>query len=421
VKRLRKLALAALAMTIALVSAELAARALAPPPEYMPNLLFDPEFGFRTKPDLRLTTRDEAGPMEWATNSLGFLGPELPDPDAHRSERRVLFLGDSFLHVWNVRLENALTAVAADRLTRAGPRAVAWNLSCRGWGTNQELLALRSFGARVRPEDVVLCVFPSNDLANNELELADLTNLSPGDFLHPYLVPEEDGLELSWSQPVRSFLRRRSRLFGLLDVRVQLFARQRELDWLLYGVPAPLPAERAARGLSPFEDLECFRQHGRGDPWERAWTTTEALILETRRETLALGARFLMVVIPHAYQVHSDARRHRRERLLRRHGLAGLDTEHDWNLPETRLARFAAEHGIEVVILLERLREAARTGADTYQSNGHLNTLGNRVAGEAIAEHLLAPAPRSDPVPLGAPVEAPPDPGADPGDDAGAR
>jgi hypothetical protein len=255
---------------------------------------------------------------------------------------------------------------------------------------------------------VVLSLFPSNDLANNEIELADRTYISTGDFLHPYLVldPASGALELRWSQPVRAFLRRCSRLFGVLEQRLQVLAKSRKIDWLLYGGEGRTNlADRLRRGLSPEESLEFLRSQAADHPWEKAWATTEALLVDTRRAVEELGARFLVVVIPHRYQVQSDAPKFALDHLVRRIDPRGLDAEHDWNRPETRLARLAAEEGIEMVMLLERLRARARAGENTYQPDGHLNTLGHRVAGEAIAERLLANAPVADPVPTGAPVD----------------
>lgn len=410
--RSHKLGLAVLTAAVALLAAECAARRLSLPPEYVQNLRFDPVFGFRSRPDDRMQMRDENGPAPWSTNSSGFLGPEFPEPDAPREGQRLLFLGDSFLNVWGVRLENAMTEITAARLTAAGTPAVAWNVSCNGWGTAQERIALREFGPRIRPDVVVLCVFPSNDLANNEIELADRTYVSTGDCLRPYLVlvpAHPDGeLELAWSQPLRSFLRRHSRLFGLLEQRILARAEKGRKGRLHPDEPPPTAvASRMRSGLSAHEALEFLRSHPPDHPWERAWKTTEALIAATQREAQALGARFLMVVIPHHFQVQRDPSWLALERKVRRIDARGLDGEHDWNGAEARLARFAAERGIEAVLLLERLRELVRIGEPVYQDDGgHLNTRGHALAGQVIAEHLLAPTPASDPAPTGAPVEA---------------
>jgi hypothetical protein len=405
--RTRKPALAALIALAILVIGECAARGLFPPPEYVRGLVYDPVLGFHSRPDNSMRTQDEEGVSPWTTNSRGFLGPELPEEGAPKTGQRLLFLGDSFLHVWGVRPSNAMTEVSARLLGEAGTPSIAWNVSCNGWGTVQELLALREFGARIRPDVVVLGFYGSNDIATNELELADRTQVSTADFLHPYLVldpadPEREP-ELRWSQPVRSFLRRHSRLFGVLELESQILASEKGLDWMLYGPKRTGKARRA--GLSPVESLEFLYPHPPDHPWERAWSTTEALVAWTARAAQELGARFLLLVIPNHAQVQRDARIVALDAIARRSDRGGLDALYDWNGAEKRLGRLSQERGIEAVFLLGRLRERARAGEVAYQADGHLNTLGQRIAAEAIVEHLLASTPASDSVPEGAPVD----------------
>ena len=404
---MKKLGVAALISLAVLGLGECAARGLFPPPEYVRGLAFDPVLGFRSRPNNAMSTQDEEGASAWSTNSRGFLGPELPAEDEPKTALRLLFLGDSFLHVWGVRPENAMTEVGARLLTEAGTPTVAWNVSCNGWGTVQELLALREYGAHVRPDVVVLGLYSANDVATNEIELADLTRISTADFLHPYLVVDpadpEVELELRWSQPVRSFLRRHSRLFGVLELRTQVLASQKGVNWLVYGPKKSRKAERA--GVSPVETLEFLYSHPPDHPWESAWRTTEVLVALAAREAADLGARFVLLVIPHYTQVQRDARVLSLEVKLRRTQALDLDGLYDWNGAERRLGRLAQERGIEAVFLLERLRKHARAGDLAYQSDGHLNTFGQRAAAQAVVEHLRAPAPAADPVPDGAPVD----------------
>jgi hypothetical protein len=226
--------------------------------------------------------------------------------------------------------------------------------------------------------------------------------------LRPYPVPGTAGAEIRWTQPIRSTLRRHSRLFTWLDYAGQVLAARYEWAGLRYGgEPESRLRELVPRGLSPIPALEFLRPHGPDSPWEEAWLTTEALVLDVEREARALGARFLLLVIPASHQVEHTARDRALDRRVQRLDPLGLDGLHDWNAPEARLAEFVAEHGLEAVLLLERLRAAAGEGTPTYKADGHLSTLGQSLAGEAVAERLLEAAPRCDPPPTGAPVELP--------------
>jgi len=400
--------LLALAATLScLLAVEIAFRALAGPIRYHreKNLEFDRDLGFATTPGFELKSQDERGRFVVRFNRDGFRGRELPAPGAPKPEgvRRIAVLGDSFLIARAVRDERLVTTLMERQLARRGrggragradrtdTKTEVFNLSTTDYGTAQQLMLLRKYGPRIRPDAVILALYPHNDLINNHIELAGRSHVSPGDYLRPYLIASDGGrLEVHYTHPVRAFLRRYLHSFAVLERRVIGHAESREIAWL---APWPAPAamaDRLAMQRAPREDLELFRVHPPGDSWETAWGATFDLLKAFREETRELGAEFLVLAIPHVFQVQRDAVSVRLDLEMRGLSGRGLDEAMDWNLPERRLAAFFEAQGVEARFLLDPLRRAVREDAPVYAQDYHLAWRGHAVAAATAIDGLRA-------------------------------
>lgn len=96
-----------------------------------------------------------------------------------------------------------------------------------------------------------------------------------------------------------------------------------------------------------------------------------------------LGDRLLVVLIPDEFQVNDELY----DRLMR---LVTQRQSYDRDYPQTRIRAFCEERGWAVLDLLPALREAQAKGRVYHLNDTHWNARGNRVAGEAIADYLLA-------------------------------
>jgi hypothetical protein len=380
-----RVALATGATLATLLVCEAAARWLLPPPRYHREPLeLDAALGFRGIPHFREELEDELGRYTFELDAEGLRGRDLPAAAAPDGVSRWLLVGDSFLVGHAVR-EEALVASRLEAALRARGRPVeVYNLAAPDYGTAQELLLLRRLGPALAPEQVVLFVYPANDLANNSMLLAGRTEVSAGDPIRPYLVPGADGgLELRQLHPIRAVLRRHSRLFALLERRV--------LASLGGGPPAEDPAQRMRQGRAPREDLEIFREHrDPGEAWARAWESTFALLRAFRAECDAMGARLLVVVVPSVHQVVRNAKGIGLDVAARLARGRPLDAILDWELPERRFARFFADEGIEARFLLEPLRGAARAGERVYGRDEHLSARGHEIAAASVLDAAAA-------------------------------
>jgi hypothetical protein len=388
-------ALAVASLLLLSLALELASRVWLPPPRHhlREPLVFDAELGFRGDPGARLEGFDARGPfvVRFDENGLRLRAHPDPEPPAQRS---IALLGDSFAVAKAVRDGDTLSGRLESLLRERGAATRVHDLAVVDYGTAQQLLWLRGRAKDLRYDTLVLALYPGNDFANNTLALAGRTNVSPGDYVRPYLVPDGDGgFALGFAHPVRAWLRRHSHLFACLEQR----ALSRLAPW---PAPEPPPA-RLHAGRPPREELELHRDPAPGSAWDDAWHTSEALLLALRAEARAHAARFVVLVIPGAHQVEEDAMHVRLDLLVRRHAHRGLRELLDWNLPERRLAAFFEKNEIEAVLLLDPFRAAAAHGERLYLPDGHFSASGHALAARLLADVLAgdafahAAAPRS--------------------------
>jgi hypothetical protein len=135
-------------------------------------------------------------------------------------------------------------------------------------------------------------------------------------------------------------------------------------------------------------DYEIYREPSE-PKWHEAWELTEQLLVATADEAHAIDARFLVVMVSNAEQVHPDP--DVRQRFMKRLGVSDLD------YPELRIARLCDEHGIEILRLAPPMAAYAETHhqylhgfANAKLGRGHWNAQGHRVAAELIAARIEA-------------------------------
>jgi hypothetical protein len=241
-----------------------------------------------------------------------------------------------------------------------------------GYSTAQELLYLRHVARDFRPDLVVLCFLPNNDVADHVPEMASsLRN-------RPFFHLEGDSLRLDRSRlrpdrgPV-AWLRRNSRLFGWVTTQIRVVRtnlRQRT------------ESRAGATGIPHWLQLYVEQPDS---TWARAWNLTERLIVATRDEARRQGADFLLVCLTSGLQVHPQARASwPRWREWERQAALTLDA------PERRLTRLASERSVDFVPLLPVMRAEAERGGQPLHIGwtGHWNSAGHAAAARALAAHI---------------------------------
>ncbi len=390
-KTLSRVAAFLLGLSLATLAAEAIVRVEFGWPQPAESLVFDRELGHRMRSGT-VSARDDRGVFEDHSNAHGFRSRPMPSgPGAPSDPPRLLVLGDSFVRAWEIRDGERFSERAVEFV---GSKWEAHHVCADDWGTAQELLALREYGARIAPERVVLTLFPGNDLINVARAFAGRSPFSPSDWVRPYVEEAPGGAErVRYAQPVRAFLRRRSALLAQLETRAL------RAGWL-----AELARDEPRGSDDPWKLHECvlvppeLNPDGASD-WESAWSTLEFLIAAVRDECDRLGARLVVVVLPTLFQVQTcgHAASARAARLL--DGKPCFLDASDFEYPERRLAEFFARSGIEGIQTLDALRAAARASEDgVYLIDGHLNAEGHAAVGAELAR-WLRDEPTSAPVP----------------------
>ncbi|HEY5998756.1 MAG TPA: SGNH/GDSL hydrolase family protein [bacterium] len=304
---------------------------------------------------------------------------------------RIAVLGDSYAEAMQLPMEQTFWSVLERELggcgALAGRRVEVINFGVSGYGTAQELLALRHDAWRYDPDVVVLAFVTGNDVRNNSRELER-------DPTRPYFVERDgrlvldEGFRAGFPPPWR--LRLREAASEVLN-RVRVLQLLKSAADAAHAPAAPAPPA-ADTGASAGLDDEVYRPP-RDAAWERAWRVTEGLLGLMADEVRAHGARLLVVSLSNPAQVHPDPAA--RQAYARARGIDDLF------YPDRRIAAACARLGVPSLSLAPPLAErASRTGVffhgfGGHEGEGHWNERGHRAAGELIAAELCRglPAP----------------------------
>ena len=125
---------------------------------YTSVLVLDHDLYFKNPAGYRATY----GRVEIATNEMGLRDHTLsPAPPPGTS--RILVLGDSVAFGWGVNLESAFPRQLEEQMSLTGRPVETVNSSVPGYNSRQEMTFLDLFGARLRP-DTVLLLYVDNDI-----------------------------------------------------------------------------------------------------------------------------------------------------------------------------------------------------------------------------------------------------------------
>jgi hypothetical protein len=171
--------------------------------------------------------------------------------------RRIVVLGDNYVQALQVPRDRAFPAVLEEMLSRDPECVEVIRLVRGGIGQVEELELLREYGPGLAP-DLVILLWATNDLLDNDPELAALRTKPPGTLLFPGLLA--DRLVSKWlSKRVYLLLHDEQRLTPLRP------------DYWAHLEPTPEPARAA-------------------------FVKTEALLDEILKECESTGSQLMLVI-----------------------------------------------------------------------------------------------------------------------------
>lgn len=311
---------------------------------------------------------------------------------------RVLVLGDSFMAGLQVADDETFTRVLERRLNQAGlgRRVEVINFGVPSWGTDQEYLALREYGVRLKPDLVVLAFYAQNDVAETDPEIRSTTSTYP----KPYFTLRDGQLvEEPFSDPTPALIGMARRLAAPL--RIYPLTRDGLLTMpavhrLLYslgivGVVPQTSQSTQPQGATVWQWPDRWRRQigvfERRTDWSNAWTITEGLVRLTHSEATRAGASFLIVGVASPIEVMPAS-------LLG--GLAGGGADDlDIDKPSTRLTQIAERQGLDLVSLVPDFRDRIAGSTETFEGlflrcDGHWTAAGHRLAADIVAPSLAA-------------------------------
>lgn len=288
-------------------------------------------------------------------------------PRAGAGGPRVLALGDSMTFGYGVEAEESWPEVLETLLRKDDrPDVEVINAGVVAYAPDQQLDQLRELLPRVRPDVVVLGLYPGNDLAEVMLhssappmtvspEGALLTMATEAD-LHP--------------NPVGLWLTRHLRLYSYMRVKVH----RTLTSFGLTEKPVLYHPAYFADAL------------GYTDAYEENWEKLEGLLAAIDVETKAAGGRLLLVVIPMDVQVSEKYWPY-----LQGLGFTLAPVMLREARPQSRLRRFAEGAGVQMRDLLPVFR--AHTGERLYfDHDPHLTPAGQALVAKTVlpeVAHLL--------------------------------
>ena len=322
-------------------------------------------------------------------NSLGFRGPEIQikkEPNVIR----ICVLGDSFIEGLQVNHPDTFCAKLQNQLNQKADASSLMfevvNCGVSGYGTAQELLLLQNYVMPLRPDAIVLAIFPENDIRNNSRTL-------DGSETRPYFELTENGQLVldesfksnsSWLTADSTYERTKARIINRSRVLQLAQEIRRPKD-----APKTKPSDAAEILESTMnENWYAYRNPESTDsPEAMAWNVTERLIHAIADECADQKVPMFAFNVPTPIQIWPDSDV--------RNSLAARCRIEDLFYAEKRLLSICESENIpffELASIMQREAESRNVFLEGFPNAtvgvGHWNVEGNSLAAEAVSEWL---------------------------------
>jgi lysophospholipase L1-like esterase len=330
------------------------------------------------------------GQAEISINSLGFRGKEITVAKP-KNVIRIATLGDSFIEALQVNEAQSFCAQLHDSLAkdRGSDQAQYEIINCgvSGYGTAQQLQMIRHHVLPLKPDVVLLAVFPDNDIRNNH-------RLLERDPARPYFTVSPNGeLELdvsfrkskpfvvasSWYERQKSSLVNLSRVVQLMK-----WLKQSSPD----GVKTVTETNLADTLVQNLLETKYTYSPSSEINHKEAWSITERLIQEVSQLCIANEIQLYVFTVSSPVQVHPDQQ-------LREQIQAQTHVP-DLFYSEHRIVDLCSKSEIKCLPLASKLQavvddsgEFLHGFSNTCLGFGHWNASGHKAAADIVARWLL--------------------------------
>ena len=362
-------------VVIALAAAEVSLRLL-PLRERKARFVTDPVLHHRLRADWQGTVQG----LPYRTNALGLRDRDVV-PKAPGAIR-VLMLGDSFTEGAGLAEADTVPRRLEAALQSACPGLEVINAGVASYSPILEYLMLRKIGTMIAP-DLVVLNFDMTDVHDDFVRTA-LARLDADGL--PTRVTTDRRREAATLLPPALPPSLRSVDDAMSGLLLWQSLRQSHAGRRVFGELNLDESSLAARGL--IGDLRYDRlaitRDTPGPDEVSAWATTARYLAGIGRAAAALGARFVVVVYPHAHQVAPFEAPGARARFGMGPGLYASAR------PFRTVEAIGQRHGFPVITLLERFRRRADPARPLFRKDDiHHTADGARVMADGIAAGLL--------------------------------
>lgn len=329
------------------------------------------------------------GFSEGYINSHGFRDKERTF-EKSEDTFRILVLGDSYVEALQVALESSFSALLEKKLNTNSPfnKIEVIALGESGIGTADAYAKYLNFGMDFSPDLVILAFLTGNDFQNNSKFLNR-------EALKFYFIYDDNGdlvLDKSaWEEYERSLtlpkqlfqsLKRHSYLASLISER--FFLLRRQIRHSRFESQFSKDTQRVEnKKLGEFSNLNMYLPNLPKN-WRKAVDISKDSILKFRDKVEEDGAKFVLVSLSTAAQVHTRIREQINER---------YEVSFDYDQPDRILEEFAEQRKITFLKLMPIFRDYhLKTGKDLHgfrsSGLGHWNENGHQLAAEEILKFL---------------------------------
>ncbi len=276
---------------------------------------------------------------------------------------RVLVLGDSFMEALQVPFESSLPSLLERALhQQTGKTIEVINAGTSGWGTDDELRYLTSYGLRWKPDLVLVAMTLHNDVSDNLRE--------EWHTLHNGALVEQPRMQAS------SLRYAIIRFKAFISTRLQIYQLWRKV-W--HG------GELQQVGTDLNRHIIDLCREPTPPRIARGIELTERLLDRIRTVVAAEGGRVVLALLPLRVQTS--------DQLFAQFVQSANAATQEMKLdkPQQLIGPSAEGLGIPVINLLQPFRQwtADSTGALYIESDGHWTEAGHRLATGVVANELI--------------------------------
>ena len=340
-------------------------------------LLFDSVLETRYRPNAETTIRSPFGEFEavYRTNDLGLRDRPLATKKPE-GEFRILAVGNSFVEGWGVAGDAGFIAVAESHANQSlGGRLRVVNAGISGYGAAQSLLQANALAEKVRADALVLFLvgtMVSADHAYLKRAVLDANGIAEG--LDPDAVfdaPSAAPGRAGTAEGAPRWLVSLGRASVLARFAAQRIANRRAMDRVIAGDPETdlLAAYRIMEAEVP-----------------RLFEPTLRHVRALQQASARQGRKFALVHLPMPFQLSRvEWGEGRKAYRLEDNVLNSSET--------TLIGRFCSESGMTCLfadqVLAPRVARASDQERYYFDYDFHLNSRGNALVGEWLADNLV--------------------------------